>query len=255
MRLSQETLAVLVTALLVGCTPPYPTHKRTTGPAGAIAKLPDPSAVKPGDTTRDDVLRAFKEVDTGVSSQWFFWGRWKGSSFALRAVTDSGIEEIPIWSATNLLVEFDERGTAKRSETLSDKRVVQELQRILAEHLRSLPLTESISTGADLYPPSRHSCYCGIKLSSTVVEFSPRKPGGISFGKCPSGVSVPVQELAVASFTPPFGEFDPGPIDRIRITFRFSKKTAFGTEIPASLKVNDLVSLLGFVEASRSPER
>jgi hypothetical protein len=251
MRFSQQTLMVLLAALSVGCTPPYPIHKRTTGPAGAIANLPDPSTVELGKTKRDDVLTAFREIDTGVSSASFFWGRWKTSSFAFRGVTDSGLEQIPIWSVTNFLVEFDETGTAKKSETLSDKHVVSELRRIVAEHPYSASVAAPLEIGAEFHPSSTHVCYCIVRLSATTVEFLP-KEGQLYSRKCPVGLTAPVQQLTGASVTPPAGEFDPGPVGRIRVTLHFSQRTTFGTDIPASLKVNDLVSLLRFVEASRA---
>lgn len=247
-------LVILIAVIHVGCTPPYPTQKRTAGPAGLIASPPEPSTITVGKSTRDDVLSAFKGINTGVSSPWFFWGRWETSSFAFSGLTDSGVEEIPFWSATNLFVEFDEKGTVKKRGTLSDKSIIPELQRVLAEHPQSLPpITKSFDIAADSYPSSRRSCAVGVKVSSSVVEFSRRQPG-ICLGKPPSAFSLPPQKLTVAPFTPPFGEFGPGPVAWIRVTLQFSQGTPVGTDLPASLKANDLVSLMGFLEAARRAE-
>lgn len=172
----------------------------------------------------------------------------------MSAVTDSGVEKIPIWSGTNLLVEFDEAGTVKKSATLSDKRIIAELQRILAEHPQTISATASLDVGAKFYPDANNFCYAVIKISKTAVELS-RKEGQVYGSKCPVGVTAPVQQFAIASFKPPAGEFDPGPVDSIRVTLHFSQKTAFGTDIPASLKVNDLVSLLEFAGAPRPNAR
>ncbi len=246
---------ILIAVILVGCTPPYPTQKRTAGAAGLIASPPEPSTITVGKSTRDDILTAFKAVNTGVSSPWFFWGRWETSSFAFSGLTDSGVEEIPFWSAMNLFVEFDEKGTVKKRETLSDKRIISEVQRVLAEHPQSLPpITKALDIAADLYPSSRRSCAVGVKVSSSIVEFSRREPG-ICFGKPPSAFGLPLQKLTVAPFTPPLGEFGPGPVSWIRVTLRFSQGTSVGTDLPASLKANDLVSLMGFLEAARRAER
>jgi hypothetical protein len=247
-------LVTLMAVILVGCTPPYPTQKRTAGPAGLIASPSEPSTITAGKSTRDDVLSAFKGVSADVSSRWFFWGRWETSSFAFSGLTDSGVEEIPFWSATNLFVEFDEKGTVKKRETLSDKRIIPELQRVLAEHPQSLPpTTKSLDIAADLYPSSRRLCAVGLKVSSSVVEFSRREPG-ICFGTPPSAFSLPTQKVTVEAFTPPFGEFGRGPVAWIRITLRFSQGTPVGTDLPASMKANDLVSLMGFLEAARRAE-
>jgi hypothetical protein len=199
-RLSQRTLALALTVLLVGCTPPYPTHKRTAGPGGVIQNLPNPSTVEVGKSRRDDVLSAFKEGDTGISSPWLFWGRWQSSSFAFSGVTDSGVEEIPIWSAANFLVEFDGTGTVKKSETLSDKRIIPELQRILAAHPESAAQTPAqLVVPVHLVPSARRSCRASISLSSAVVEFSVPGRGDWRNHGCPSGFSLPAQKFTVGS--------------------------------------------------------
>jgi hypothetical protein len=251
-RSFKSGIAILLITFLVDCTPPYPTRKHSAGPSGAIVSLPNPSSVKAGTATRQDVVTAFKQVDTGVSSPWFFWGRWKSSSFALSAVTDSGVEEIPIWSATNLLVEFDEAGTVKRSQTLSDKRIIAELQRILAEHPQPTSEMAPFDVEATLSTPSHRACECIIKLSTT-VEFS-AKQGGIYFPKCPVGLTAPIQQFTVTAFKSPVDEFDPGQMRWIRVTLHFSQRTAFGTDIPATLRVNDLVSLLSWLGGAPRPD-
>ena len=246
----------MITVALVGCTPPYPTDKRTAGPSGLVASPPEPGKIIVGQTTREEVLTAFKAVDSGASSPWFFWGRWESSSFAFSGLTDSGVEQVPFWSASNLLVEFDDKGIVKKRETLSDKRIIAQLQSVLAEHPQSLP---PINTALDLtalfYPTTRHSCAVAVKVSSAAVEFSRRKPG-ICFGKPPSPFSLPPQKLIVTSFTPPLGGgFGPGPVATIRVTLQFSQITPVGTDVSAGLKTNDLVSLLGFLEAARRTEQ
>jgi hypothetical protein len=251
---SRRNLVLLVTLVLGGCTPPYPIQKRTTGPSGPIKNLPAPSIIQLGTTTRDEVVQEFKQVDSGVSSPWFFWGRWATSSFALSAVTDSGVEQIPISSATNLLVEFDASGKAKGRETLSDKRIVPALQQIIADHVQAThPLNESLNIEADFYPSLNHaSCYGSIKMSSGVVELSSPKPEHMCGAKYKPAFALPVRKLTVASFTPPPGEFGPWLNGWIRVTLQFTDKTPVGTSLPASLKLDDLVSLLNTLEAART---
>jgi hypothetical protein len=162
----------LSTSVLTGCTPPYPTHKHMQAPGGIVRNLPDPSTVIPAISRRDEVLRAFKEVDTGVSSQWFFWGRWESSSAAMSVVTDSGVERDPIWSSKNFLVEFDDAGTVIRTSTLSDNRIVSELERVLAEHPQSTEAESApvVLLGGFLHPESIGAkpilCYPAQRLTS-----------------------------------------------------------------------------------------
>lgn len=154
---SRRIPILLLTVLLVGCTPPYPTRKHTVAPTGVIGNLPSPSTVTPGKSRRDDVVNAFKGADVRVSAPWLFWARWKSSSAAFSTVTDAGVEQVPIWSGTNLLVQFDENGTVTKSETLSDKHIVPELQHIIAAHQDSA-IQESAPATVQVQFDPLHGC-------------------------------------------------------------------------------------------------
>jgi len=235
----------LSTSALVGCTPPYPTHKHTIAPGGIVRNLPDPSTVRPGIARRDEVLSAFKEVDTGASSRWFFWGRWESSSAAMRVMTDMGAEQGSLWSLRNFLVEFDDAGTVTKTATVSDNRIISELERILAEHSQSAETASASVVLAGNVSPSRgHWCYTDIVLSPSTVEFS-----ATTNGHCPSHISLPMQGLTVGSYAAPRGEG--ANIAFIRFTLRSSGKTPLGSGLPVSLKANDIVLLLRFLQASR----
>jgi hypothetical protein len=236
---------------LVECTPPYSTQKRMAGPAGLVRNLPEPNTVKAGKSQREDVLGEFREVDTGVSSPWFFWARWKQSSAAFSAVTDSGLEKIPFWSATNLLVDFDDAGTVKTSVILSDGRIIPELQRIVAAHPETLAQrTDKAAMPVDFYTAAGRRCLGKLALSSGNFEFV-----ASSESSCPSGFDVPAREVTVSSFAALRRESDPGPIGSISVKLSFSNPTNFGNEIVAKLTVRDLVSVLGFIEVSRPGRR
>jgi hypothetical protein len=237
------TVLSISTLLLVGCTPPYPTHKHTIAPSGIVRNSPDPSAVRPGISRRDEVLRAFKEVDTGASSQWFFWGRWESSSFAVSGVTDSGVEQFPFWSLRNFLVEFDDNGKVTKTTMLSDNDIISEVERVLAEHPQSTTTASTPLILVGNMSPSRgHWCYSKITLSRSAMEFS-----ASGTGNCPSRLSLPLQGLTVGSYSPPRGEGTN--IAVIRFTLRSSDKTPLGSATPISLKPNDLVLLLRFLQA------
>ena len=240
----------LSTSVLVGCTPPYPTHKHMQAPGGIVRNLPDPSTVIPAISRRDEVLRAFKEVDTGVSSQWFFWGRWESSSAAMSVVTDSGVERAPIWSSKNCLVEFDDVGTVIRTSTPSDNRIVSELERVLAEHPQS---TEAESAPVVLLggvsPSRKHWCQTNLVLSRSTIDFSTT-----GNGYCLSHLSLPTRGLAVGVYAAPRGEGAPA-IAFIQFTLRSSGKTPLGSGLPVRLKASDLVALLEFLQASQQASK
>ncbi len=161
-----------LTSVLVGCTPPYPTREHTVASRNIIRNPPDPSSVRPGITRRDEVLSAFKEVDTGVSSRWFFWGRWESSSVALGVLTDSGLEQAPLWRVKNFLVEFDDVGRVTKTAMLSDDRAISQLQRILAEHPQPTENAPPVALAGDISLSKKHWCYSKIVMSDSTIEFS-----------------------------------------------------------------------------------
>ncbi|HUJ40120.1 MAG TPA: hypothetical protein VLW54_06210 [Candidatus Acidoferrales bacterium] len=235
-------------APLAGCTPPYPIHRRTVGTHGPVADFPDVRTIQPGKSRRDDVLTAFKGIDTGIPVPWLFWGRWKSSSAALRALTDAGFEQIPIWKANNLLVEFDDGGVVKHSATIPDEHVVPELERILSVHTASATQSAApLTVPATLHPSDGHWCKGTITLSADKFEFSNLAGRG-----CPSKLILPRQILTIGPFAAPVGEFNPGPVADIRVKLRFADTTPFGHETNASLKTGDLFSLLRVLYASKS---
>ena len=233
-------------SLLVGCTPPYPTHKHTIAHSGIVQNLPNPSTVRPGISRRDEVLSAFKEVDTGVSSRWFFWGRWESSSAAMRVMTDRGAEQVPLWSIRNFLVEFDDAGTVTKTAILPDDRIISELEHILAEHPQSAETASASVVLAGNVSPSRgHWCYSNIVVSPSTMEFSTTN------GHCLSHLSLPTQGLTVGTYAAHRGEG--ANIAFIRFTLQSSGKTPLGSSLPVSLKASDLVLLLRRLQASRHP--
>jgi hypothetical protein len=239
------TVMSLSTSVLLGCTPPYPTHKHTVAPAGIVRNVPDPSSVKPGISQRDGVLNVFKEVDTRVSSPWFFWGRWESSSVAMRVLTDSGLEQVPMWSLKNFLVEFDDTGTVTKTAMPPDSRIISELERVLAEHPQPTETTSPplVLTG-NFSPRKRYWCHSNIVVSPSTIEFS--APG---IGLCSFHVNLPMQGLTVDSYAASTGEGTN--IKFLRFTLRSSGKTPVGSGIPVSLKPSDLVLFLRFLQASR----
>lgn len=245
-KVSAMVVAICLSTLaLVGCTPPYPTHKHTMAPGGVVRSLPNPGAVRLGISRRDEVLSEFKGVDTGISSRWFFWGRWESSSVAVRVVTDNGLEQAPIWgNLTNFLVEFDDGGTVTKTTTLSDKHIVSELERILAEHPESIETKSApVVLGGYVSPSKKDWCYSNIVLSPSTMELGREQ--------CLARLSLPMQDLTVGSYAARAPSGLGGGIAFVRFTVRSSGTTLPLSGLPVSLKANDLVLLLRFLQASR----
>ena len=150
----------------------------------------------------------------------------------------------------NVLVEFDQEGKVTKSEALSDKRIVAELQRVLAQHAKLNASPPEIVT--EFSPQAAWYCSCGLKATSRVMEFFVRpKTSPACKVRCPSGVSLPTQNLTVMPTTTEWGSFNSSQIGWIRIKFHFSENTAIGKELPVDVKLADLVALLTFVESVR----
>ncbi len=234
----------LLTSSLVSCTPPFPVHKRTVALGGTVRNLADPKTVKPGISRRDEVLIAFKDVDTRALSRWFFWGRWSSSSWAMWVFADSPGPE-RLWSLTNFLVEFDEAGTVTKTTTVSDDRIISELLRIPAERPESpemIPAAPVVLAGHVSPSKKGHWCQSNIVISRSTIEFSMNE-------HCrPSHLSLPLQGLTVGNYAKRRGE-GPDPA-LLRFTLRSAAElgiSGFGV----SLKPNDLVMLLRLLQASR----
>jgi hypothetical protein len=74
--------ASLACMLCCSCTP-IPLTKSLSGPAGVTkAGKVDPSFIEVGRTSRDELVRVFSWVDTGIKGDQLFWARW--------AFSDSG---------------------------------------------------------------------------------------------------------------------------------------------------------------------
>ena len=164
---------------------------------------------------------------------------------AMRVLADRGLEQAPIWSLRNFFVEFDDTGTVTRTATLAENRIISELERILAEHPESTTTASAPVVLIGNVSASRgHWCYSSIQVSLSTIELS-----GPGSGHCLSHLSLPMQGLSVGTYAAPRGEGTN--IAFIRFTLRSSGKNPLGSGLPASLKANDLVSLLRFLQASR----
>ncbi len=121
----------LLCATLVGCIGATPLPKRTRTPQGIEEKTVDLGFIQPGKTTRAEVKESLKLIDTGYQNDRFFLGRWSSSSsggWVFLVGYGGGIGNADrFWRSGNLLVEFDDAGIVRRSETFSDSHLVKEL--------------------------------------------------------------------------------------------------------------------------------
>ena len=125
---------VLACLLCMGCIGATPLPRRTHTPEGSNQNV-QMDFLKVGVTRREEVREKLKPVDTGVRSERFFVGRWTSSTWGWIIWVDGGRQ----WATTNLLIEFDENGVAKRFEMVPDKDLSRALGPVAEERKRSDP--------------------------------------------------------------------------------------------------------------------
>ncbi len=169
------TLAIaLLCATLVGCLGATPMPKRTRTPQGIEEKTVDLSFIQPGKTTRVEVNEKLKLIDTGYQNDRFFLGRWSSSSsggWIFLVGYGGGIGNAErFWKSGNLLVEFDDAGIVRKSETFPDSHLVRELAPVAAatpvsyKDLLELEVTYATAGYTQLNPAK-------IVLSASTFEF------------------------------------------------------------------------------------
>jgi len=127
---------LLLSLLFTGCIGVTRVPERTRTPQGLVKKI-DLSFLRPGDTTRAEVLEKLKPIDAGFHSDHFFLGRWDTSKWGGWAFVAGGNSAAGgtkrFWHDVNFLAEFDDKGTLKRDEIFPDKVLIEKLAPVVAE--------------------------------------------------------------------------------------------------------------------------
>jgi hypothetical protein len=108
------SLSLLACIFLTACAPPMKMRTRVKPVVGdELGAEPVTGVIRPGVTTRAEILRQFASFDTGWKGERLFLGRWLLSGFSNNAER--------YWHGRNLVVEFDEKAVVIRYMVLSDK--------------------------------------------------------------------------------------------------------------------------------------
>jgi hypothetical protein len=104
--------------LLTACAIPMKVSLRVKPVTGEdLTSEPDTSLIRPGVTTRAEILHQFAAFDAGWKGERLFLGRWLRSGLTEDIGTDWRR-----WEGKNLVIEFDDKGTVIRHQVLSDKK-------------------------------------------------------------------------------------------------------------------------------------
>jgi len=138
-RFARLALTAFVCVHCCGCIIPIHNAKKTRVPSGLETKSTvDPSFIKVGQTSREEVVEKLGWADTGVKDDRFFICRWSESSWAaLWFLGGPGAGEAGWyrpWNDHNLLIEFDEKGVVQRSTYFPDKDFLVTLSSLVAKY-------------------------------------------------------------------------------------------------------------------------
>jgi len=135
-RIAPVALLLLLSFVFTGCIGVTRVPERTRTPQGPVKKI-DLSFLRPGETTRAEVLEKLKSIDTGFESDHFFLGRWDTSKWGgwayLAGDNNAAGGAERFWHDVNFLAEFDDKGTLRRYGAFPDKLLTEKLSPVAAE--------------------------------------------------------------------------------------------------------------------------
>jgi len=138
-RFARLALTAFVCVYCCGCIIPIHNAKKTRVPSGLETKSTvDPSFIKVGQTSREEVVEKLGWADTGVEDDRFFICRWSESSWAaLWILGGPGAAEAGSyrqWNDHNLLIEFDEKGVVQQTTYFPDKEFLATFSSLVAKY-------------------------------------------------------------------------------------------------------------------------
>jgi hypothetical protein len=234
---------------LAGCIGVTPSPKRTRTPQGIEEKTVDLTFIQPGQTTRAEVKDKLKLIDTSYQSNHYFLGRWSSSSSGgwafLVGYTGAGGGAARFWKSGSLLVEFDEVGVVRKSETFSDSKLLQKLTPVAVSHVSATnPLEFAVKywrvVGNNQAVPAR------IVLSPSTFKFEE-----LGTSKKPHKFVLPAQEFLRVSKSI-MGQPDPVYATQTMHFARDLKPLGGpkGKTLQVDVSLPELVALLSYVSHS-----
>src|SRR5258708_7818872 len=238
---------LLLSFVFSGCIGVTRVPERTRTPQGQVKKI-DLSFLRPGETTRAEVLEKLKPIDTSVHGDRFFLGRWDNSKWSGWAFV--GGDNSPaggakrLWHDVNFLAEFDDKGILKRYEAFPDK--------LLAEKLAPVAAETKLPSGTDRAEMAIQFAYQGIvpgKLTLTAgsMEFIEQ-----SKAKKPRHFTVPRGQLSAIGLSVLTAAPDPVYVSEV-LHFSGNLKQfggPRGNRLYLRVTVPDLVVLLAYSHAN-----
>ncbi len=230
-------LAAATSCLIV----PVPATRKDVG-SNNLQGSTSTDFIRVGETSRAEVLEKLGWLKIGPENPKVFWGRWISSGSAMAFGTVSGNGDVNrMWSARNLLVEFDENGRVTGWRTFDDPELPNEIAAWTKRSGEKLDLTQPLI----LSVRHRHAWQKGdervaaqLSLGAEQFGFS-EGDGSHNFTLAPSDFKI----LKLAGFFAQIAK-----PETINITMDFRKKTRAGDHLALELQWADLFTLLRYID-------
>ncbi len=184
--------------------------------------------IKIGTTTRDEVFRQLAWADAGIQNDRMFLARWGSSHlFLIVAIYGAGAGAGTIWSARNLLVEFDAKGVIENVRPARDADLFRELSAWLVK-AKEPPFDFSELMATIVTEGRRHGSLRTLNL------------GRDFFGV--DDVRISPQEITGIDTLP-----DPDPA-YFSLRIHFAKGSAVGKALSIHMRTTDLLTLVNYLQ-------
>ncbi len=239
-------LCIVMGAACLGCAP---IRKHVSGISETRQKL-DLSFLQAGTTTRQEVLEKLDWINTGVTEERLFIGRW--SAYSLDLVLgwapppfNVAPQSQETWKPNNLLVEFDAQGIVKQFRVLSDSDFLKELSSWIQRNAPTLPPFIAPSTITVKHRHALGKYHFGeLTLGADSIEYHESDDASHNF-------TLPRGQLGALTYpsTTPGDTSNPR---MINCRLKFREATKAGSHLTLAMTVSSLFTLIEYVEQNRT---
>jgi len=245
--------SAVLCAYCAGCIAvPVRVPTKTVSVSGEKGKAIDLEFIKVGATTREDVGQKLGWVDTGITDDKLFVGRWAQSSWGVAWAAGGGYSATGgwnrAWKTHNLVVDFDEKGVVQRMWLVPDRDVVSTLSEwVFTNPSRLLDLSAPIEAPIEYIHSGKH--FLGtLVLSKDDLRFLEDRDKGskvaYDFKTSPENISHLSFGNWVAS--------DAAHPENIVVAIHFRRKTAVGSKLPARMDLPTMMILIKYMRQTQS---
>lgn len=248
----QVAWIVLLCAFLSGClAAPIRAPTKTRNTSGALGKKLDLGFIQVGTTTREEVRQKLGWIDTGVTDDRLFLGRWADSSWGVAWAAGGEYAAAGgwnrVWKTHNLVLDFDEKGIVQQMSIVPDNDILRTLsEQVSKEPTRSLNLSTPIELPVEYIRQGKRFLGTLVLGKDTFQFLEDRERGEESydFKTSPENVShlsmyLPHKPVEVA-----WDRLHPG---NVVVTIHFKKSTSVGSKMNVRVDLPTTMILVKYI--------